>query len=269
METLRRTWALNRAAWQVIRLDSELLIFPILSGISLLFVGGGFISSFVLLTFMGGDNLPEWVGYLFAFPLYFVAYLVIFYFQAALISAALIRLKGGDPDVRVGLRMASRRMGVIMKWALLAATVGVLLSWLKDKGGWLMHWVASFADLAWNVVTYLVIPVLVVEGKDPRDALDRSRELVRNTWGEQVGTVVSQSLLGFLGSVAILVVLVALGMLGMPVLWLLVGGWCLFVSWAVLVSTLGTVVRAVVYLYARDGEVPEVFDRNLVRDALR
>ena len=61
----------------------------------------------------------------------------------------------------------------------------MILRWLSERG-LLGRIVASLFGLAWNIVTYLVVPILVVEGIGPIEAVKRSGALLKKTWGEQI-----------------------------------------------------------------------------------
>ena len=109
-ERFSRSWGLIKASAGVLAKDKELLVFPLLSAGCTLIVA----AAFVLPAFgMGAlDGLREGgmsaTAYLFAFLFYLVQYFVIFFFNSALVGAAMIRLDGGDPTLRdlMGLQPA-------------------------------------------------------------------------------------------------------------------------------------------------------------------
>src|SRR5204863_3398010 len=76
-------------------------------------------------------------------------------------------------------------IGSILGYALISATVGMILRWIAEKGI-IGQIVASIIGFAWNVSTYLVVPILVIENVNPVDAVKRSIELLKKTWGEQL-----------------------------------------------------------------------------------
>ena len=98
-------------------------------------------------------------GYLILFAFYLVQYFVIIYANSALVGAALIRLKGGDPTVGDGFRIAGSRMGAIFGYAAISATVGLILRWFSERGS-LGTIAASLFGLAWGLATFLAIPIL-------------------------------------------------------------------------------------------------------------
>src|SRR5262249_31939363 len=102
------------------------------------------------------------------------------------VSCALFRFQGGSATLGDGLRAAGSRLPQIAAWALLAATVGMVLRAIEERVSWIGKWVVSLIGLAWTVVTYFVVPILAVERGGPAAAVRRSAELLRKTWGEDL-----------------------------------------------------------------------------------
>ncbi len=182
------SWTLVKASTKVLMLDKELLVFPLMSGIATILVTATFIAPVVVSggwEALDGEN-SSYFGYVMGFLFYFVQYTVIFFFNAALVGAALIRLSGGDPTVGDGLAIASKRMGSIIGYAAISATVGMVLRAISERSGFLGRLVAGLVGMAWGLATYLVVPILVTEDIGPIDAVKKSGSLFKQTWGEQV-----------------------------------------------------------------------------------
>ena len=121
MERFGRSWELLKACFAVLRDDKELMLFPVLSGFSALLVLATFaLPLFFTQAFSQGFGL---FGMLVAFAFYFSQYLVIFYFNAALVGAALKRMEGGDPTLSDGIAIANENITAILAYAAIAATV--------------------------------------------------------------------------------------------------------------------------------------------------
>jgi hypothetical protein len=217
----------------------------------------------------------EVLGLAVAFLFYLVQYTVIFFANTALVGAALIRLRGGDPTVSDGFRIAASRMGPILGDALIAATVGMILRAFSQRSRGLGRVIVSLVGFAWNVATYLVVPVLAVENIGPIDAIKRSTQLLKRTWGEQIAGHLG------LGAVFVLVYLAEIVVL-IPVIFLaiqfqsaglLIGVGVVFVLFLMLTgliqSTLEGIYAAAVYQYATSGQVGSFFDEQLVRGAFQ
>jgi hypothetical protein len=182
------SWALVKASAGVLKMDKELMVFPLMSGIATLLVVASFVVPFVV---SGGwqvfaDGGGSYLGFVLGFLFYLVQYTVIFFFNSALVGAALIRLDGGDPTVSDGLSIAASRMRSILGYAALAATVGMVLRFISQRTGFIGRMVVGLVGMGWTLATYLAVPILVTRNVGPIDAVKESAQLFKQTWGEQV-----------------------------------------------------------------------------------
>lgn len=277
--TFSRSWELVKASWAVLRSDKELIVFPIVSMIGMVIVTilfaipaltAGWLDS---VTQGRGDGIASLiVGFLF----YVVVYMIIFYANTALVGAAMIRLRGGDPTLRDGLRIASSHATSILGYAIIAATVGMILNALSRRAGVIGQIVISLIGFAWNVATFLVVPVLVMEEVGPVDAIKRSAALLKQTWGEQlVGNFSIGTIFGLIGFGVALLIGVPLfaiaGSADSPALMVLavVLVVLVFVVIGVISSTLQGIFTAALYRYATEGTTGGFFDDAMVKDAFR
>lgn len=251
MGKIGRTIELARASWGVLKADKELLLLPVLSFLAGLVVA----ATFAVPAFLIVDQESP-ITYVVAFVAYVALAYVTIFFNTALVSAADERLHGGDPTLGSALRGAAARAGRILPWALVSATVSVVLKAIEERAGIIGQLVASIAGIAWALVTFLVVPVLVVEDIPVREAIRRSGQLFKRTWGENVVAQVGFGLLGFvavLPAIAVIALaattgsgsMVAIGV-GVGVLWL--------IGVAVVLSALSAIFQTALYRYASDGE---------------
>ena len=98
----------------------------------------------------------------------------------------MIRLNGGDPTIADGFRIAMSKLPAILGYAVIAATVGVILRALQERAGFIGRFVIGMIGLAWTVASFLVVPVLVTQDIGPIDAVKRSAELLKKTWGQNL-----------------------------------------------------------------------------------
>ena len=271
-------WQLTKQSIQVLRLDKELLLFPLLSGISCLLV----LASFAVPAYLSGaleaigqdqENVTQnAVAWVILFLFYFANYFVITFFNSALVGCAIIRLKGGDPVVGDGFRAAFARLPQILGWALVSATVGLVLRMIESSSERAGQIIGGLLGMAWSITTFFVVPVLVIEGLGPVDSVKRSVAVMRKTWGEAlvsnfgIGFIVFLvSLLGLLpifggialagsGSTAIGGILIGLGIL-------------ILITVSLISSALNSIILAALYIYAAEDEMPQGFDTGLVRGA--
>jgi hypothetical protein len=282
-DRISRSFDLARSSWHVLRTDKKLVLFPIFSCIGVLIVLASFVTP--LLVLLAGGQLkaeqlanngqPVWWVYPLTFAFYFCNYFVIVFCNAALVSCALMRFDGQEPTVGDGFRAAGARLPQIVAWALVSATVGLLLKIVENIHERIGAFVSFILGTAWTVVTFFVVPVLVVEKVGPFAAIGRSVSLLKKTWGEALvggfGLGLFKLLLllpGFLLIVAgvalgVLLQSVPLGMgLGaLGVLYLLAA--------SVACAALDTIFLAALYQYAAFERVPQGFDRNSMEGAFK
>ena len=277
-ERLSNSWQLVKASAAVLRADKELIVFPIVSAVLSLLVVVTFVVPMVLsgiVESVASESRVPVVGWVLAFLFYVVQYFVIFFCNTALVGAALIRLRGGDPTVGDGFRIASSRFGVILGYALIAATVGMILRAISERSGFIGKLVVGLVGLAWNLATYLVVPVLAAENVGPIEAVKRSSAYLRKTWGEQIagnlGMGFAFGLIAFATIVLGALLFVLAAMAESVVLMILVGALVVLalVANALVSSALGGVYAAAVYRYAAEGDAGSFFTPAMVQHAFR
>jgi hypothetical protein len=279
MSRLSNSWKMMKASARVLRADPELLVFPLLSGVATVLVTATFIVPFALVGegFGALENLDEgvgYVGYVVGFVYYLVLYALIFFFNTALVGATMIRLEGGDPTISDGLNVAFGKLGAILEYAAIAATVGMILRALEERAGFLGRMVIGLIGLSWTLVTYLTVPVLVSRDVSAFDAVKESASVFKRTWGEQVAANVGIGLVTFLmvlGMVVLAVPLIILaasidGILVLPLVLSLVGGFLLL---TLITSALKGIYSAALYRYAVTGDAGEHFSPEVMQEAFR
>jgi len=258
---------LAKASLNVLRGDRKLVMLPVLSSIATLLVAVSFIVPIAIVSNnAGGVGPAAWI--LGAVGYFLAAYVVVF-FNAALVYAADVHMHGTTVTVGQALKFASSRSHVLLPWALLSASVSIVLRALEQRGGIFGRIIGALAGIAWSLVTFLVLPVLVVEGLGPVAAVKRSGELFKRTWGEQV---ISNAGIGLIALLAIVVGAIPAALLflvGGPIVFV---GIALFVAWVIAVSLVSSALTGILsmalYRFATDGQVPG-FDTNELRGAFR
>lgn len=252
------------ASWRVVRKEKSLIAFPLLAaafGIAyalLVMLPLGLIG-FVTL----GDNaIAGWV--LLAIGLFGMNIGASFFGVAAAANASQV-LDGKDPTLGTGIRVAWSRKGVVVKWGLVSATVGVVLQMVADRAGGLGGaLIQAIGGAAWSIASFFVLPILALEGLGPFAALKKSLSVIRARWGE---SIVGGAAVGLVTG------LIALAGIGIAVLGILAGTNSSWVAGTPLIVlglilffigvTVGSVLRAVftvvVYRYATEDLVADGF----------
>ncbi|HTM63245.1 MAG TPA: DUF6159 family protein [Gammaproteobacteria bacterium] len=276
-ERIKNSWELAKASWNVLLQDKALIIFPVISFIALVLVSLSFFIPFSMTGLAQAihdkNTAAQAIGLIVFFVFYVVCYTVIFYCNSALIGCSMMKLRGGKPTVNEGFMIANANFNTIVGYALIAATVGMLLQWLRERGA-LGRWAAGLFGLGWNIATFLVVPVLITENIGPIDAVKRSTELLKKTWGEQIaGNVGINVIFGLLIGITVFLgisICMLLANVSMPLAIVMgVITAAAFLTLALLNSTLTGIYTAAVYHYAVTGESGKFFSKNQIMDTFK
>jgi hypothetical protein len=255
MGKLSNSIGLAKESFSVLKKDKELAAIPVVSaitcGVVALLVGGGMLLTVDKIAdpVAGQDDFAAtpatWiVGIVGLFILGMIAQ----FFAATLVAGANERLEGGSPTLGSAISKASTRVAPVLGWAALNSTVGVVLNAIRDKAGFIGDIVVGMIGAAWGVVTWLVLPIIIVEGIGPIAAVKRSAVLLKSTWGENLFAQMGLGLVGFLvmlpGILVFGAVSFASPLAGIPLLiiWIAVIG--------SIMSALGAIYRTALYRFA-------------------
>jgi Family of unknown function (DUF6159) len=260
MGAIGRGFRLARASWSVVTEERQLLLLPVLS------FGASLVVMAVFALGIVGIGLPESEDdldagfYVLAFVFYVAMSFVTIFFNAAVIGAATERLEGREASLSIGLALARRHLGQIFVWAVITATVGMILRAIQERAGIFGRVVAGLVGIAWSAITFFVVPVLLYEPVAAPEAIRRSASIFKARWGEQfTGNVtigLAVALVGIAVALPFAALSVAVPIVGLPLLVLAVG----------VVAAAGAacsgVFNAALYRYAVTGEAAAPFSRQ-------
>lgn len=284
MGKIATTWKLMKESWQVLMRDKHLVWFPIASSLACFLVFLTFVGPFIgveVIGFLGNRGLSQTLAYVVLFLYYVCNFLIAYFFNAALIDYVVTRARGGEPTLGGSLKVALRHLPQIAVWALVSATVGVVLKAISSRAGVLAQVVIAIVGVGWTFLTYFVVPFIVLERKDAFGAIGASKDLLVKTWGQQLISNVSYGLIGFFLTLPAIVLLVAtvIGAIasGVAGSWGATGAWgtLAFVAFlyilavGIVISTLDAIFAAALFLHVRTGEAPPEFSAETLGNAIR
>jgi len=269
------TFSLIKQSWRVLMQDRKLILFPIMGGAALLLVLAVFAG--IAATTGSLDRIDTAVGgaeteatpadMVLSGLLLFTTYFVVMFFNAALIATAIERLRGRPATVGYGIQKASSHIPAIIGWAIIAATVGLILNALRDRtDGFLGQIALAIAGGVWAYMTFFVVPVLIIEGLGPIAAIKRSGALLKSTWGNQVTANFGFMFL-YIGAALVAFLPAALLFSISPVLGLTVGVALVALAMGT-VQALEGIFKAALYDFAT-GSTPMGFEQTDMRSAYR
>lgn len=271
MGRISNAWAITKSSWAVLQKDRELVAVPIVSGIAAIVVFAAIaLPGYVLL---GGSEVQTgdvalWLVLALAAV---AATWVTAIGQATIVSAAAVRMDGGDPDLSGSFATARSRSIRLLEWAVLATVVSIVLDQIQERLGLLGRIVSWIGNMAFAVMSFLALPVIVFEDVGAIEGFKRSARMLRSTWGEQLtfnfGTGLV-SLLAVIPGVVVAGALIATGLVPLQVVGLVVG-----VVWVLTVvsvtSALSGIFKTALYRFTKGLPVDAAYDQTQLRAAFR
>lgn len=272
MGRISNAWALSKSSWAVLSKDRELVAIPVMAAVAA--VAAFAAVALPGMAIMGGfdetssGGLATWLIMLVAVV---AASWMMAIGQAAVVAGAAERMDGGDPTISSALGVARARAGRLLEWAVLATVVSVILDQLQERLGILGSIISWVGSIAFSVLSFLALPVIVFEDVGAIEGFKKSAALVKATWGEQVSFSFGMGLLGFVAMLPGF--LLGAVMIGSGFLPLVVLGAIAMVGWiatvAAVTSALSAVFKAALYRWAHQLPVDPAFPQDAFRTAFQ
>lgn len=263
-DRLHNGWDLGLQSIDVIRNNKTLIFFPIISTISTLlifmvisagaFAAFGFDVERIMNTAGSMEDSPQVMGYVILFIYYLINFTIVTFFNVALVYCARDIFNGYEVDHREGISFALSRIGNILSWAMLAATIGIILKIIEDRVGAVGAFVVGMIGAGFTIASFFVIPVLVNEDIGPVDALKRSMSIVKEKWGESIGASFSFGVFYFLGALLIALPIGYLFYKINPIVGISIGLLIMFLI-SIIITAAQTVFLTAVYQHINDRSV--------------
>jgi len=242
-DRLSNGWTLAINSLKVLKENKQLIIFPVLSGISLVLIMGSFVLVFLGVNGWSDENIedPGTIGnYLYLFLFYLVNYFIVVFFNMGLIHCTRLYFRGEEVSINAGLRFSLSRIGTIFSWAVFAATVGTILRIIQEESGIIGKIITGIIGIVWNIATFFVVPVIAYEDLGPIAAFKRSSQLMKQKWGESLGATFSFGLIQFLAMIVLIIPLFFIGNMIHPI-----GGIALAVMGVFIIATIFSAAQTI------------------------
>jgi hypothetical protein len=264
MNRIKTGWEITINSFKILKANQQLIIFPVLSGLSIILIMASFFTAVFAATgwhyITIGDN--KTTRYLVILLFYVVNYFVVIFFNIALIHCTHLYFSGEEVTVKKGLQFSISRLGSIFTWALVAGTVGFILKMIQEKSGVIGKIVTGLIGIVWSIATFFVLPVIAYENVGPIDAVKRSSQLMKQKWGETLTSRFSFGLIQLCALIIIAIPGLLLGVFVHPVIGIAFSLLCFFVLIVVMSAAQTTFVSAI-YHNVTDQPIA-YFDQQLV-----
>lgn len=276
---LRASFLLFKESWRFLRADKELLLVPILSLFFSLILFGLWTTIISVLggpvtDFMQDEVAMQTSEYIYLFGIYVTAAFSLALAQAITVHIVYVRAHGGNASLGDGIARAFANLGSLFIWSIITSTVGMILRTISERSALIGKLATSLLGAAWAILTFFVIPIMVLDKKNAFAAIPTSTQLFKKTWGE---TLVANVTLGLIFMVAHLVVLASfIGLLiyagstlnSILLIMSIVGVAVWLILATVIHSALEGILKTLLYIYAAENVVPSNFNKELLESML-
>ncbi len=272
--------AVTKTSWALLKANPYLFAFPILG--VLFAVVPLAVFGIPALYFLDADNI--WVAVALAIALVFGVQAVVTFPAAGLVAAVDEEMHGRDASVGKGMSAAFGRFGPLIAWSAIQTVVSVLIGLVRGNGqgnviGMLLrNVIAATADILWQLITFFVLPAMMIEKLSPISAIKASSSLFKKQWGTQLAGGVRIG-----GLVALLVILpgVLIMVGGIALVFVdsaatvitgattAVVGFLIIMLGALIISAMRGIYSVALYYYAKDGEVLGGFTGEELQSSVR
>jgi len=206
MQSFSRGWSFLKEAWSMAFKDKDLIkpsIMALFAGfiVSLIFiplmVGAGFLS--------GGNNslIGQIILFVLGAVMIFIQYTVGYIFSAMTIYLVYGYLAEGDGVMSKAWAIVKREWLNILSLAAASTAVNLIKNQIRGKGGsGGRNFLAGLIDTVWTEAAFLILPAMVIEDINLKDALKRAGGIIKNNLLlvgiSTVGVKTVNGLIGFL-----------------------------------------------------------------------
>ena len=270
---IRASYLLFIETFKYLWSDNELLWIPILSGLTQLFLFGVIAVMWLIpFGFLGeGGNTQEMqhiqgIEYLYIFVLYVISAFTAAYSQAIVTHIVYTRVRGGDATLWNGIATAGKHWMTLFAWACITSTVGIILRVIAERSSILVKIIVLILGSAWSVLTYFVVPAIIIDNKSAFSAIGHSGAVFKRTWGETLVANISLALVFMLAFFALSVFGgVVAATRGVDDFFVIIP---IFIIVGVFSTVLDNVLRVLLYVYASEQIIPTNFNKELLESIL-
>ncbi len=270
---LKASWLLLKESFRFLRADSELVFVPIISGIILVILFAFLLIAVLatgLVNVVSGETVWSAQAMILLFGGYLLTTFAVTLTQAMVTYTVYVRAQSGNATLGESFKAALSHAPSLFFWSVIQSTVGIILQLIAERSERLGRIVSSLLGVGWALITYFVVPAIVIDKKKAHHAIKHSASVFKSTWGETLVTNVSLGLIFFLAHVVMVIFLVAsifvAAKLDKPLLMIIgVIVWVVWLFAAIAVEhVLRAIIRTLLYVYATTPHNATNFDAELL-----
>lgn len=290
----KRSLALAKSSWQVLRLEKNFMLLPIVGMLIELglIIAAAIVVGLVLLAATAAYSAINGNDVSFAYnssansgmPLWGIIPLGIFIlistFTASLVYGAIVygaleRFKGNDPTIKSCMKAAYMKKKPLFMFSLLSAFIGTILTFLEDRLPLAGKIATRLTGAAWAFASMFAVPFIMTskESLGPIESTKESVNLIKRVWGESL--IISAGI-GLVGTIAVLsygtlmfVSSVIAGMFQPTLFFVGLGlGTVILIVMLIILSVLSNIAQAAIFYWATTGKAPKSFDKEILQSTM-
>lgn len=268
-------------SFKILNQNRSIMLFPLFALlIDLALVAAG-IASYIYLSGAvdnsrltnNGNSEMDTLYYTACFAIYLISIFIASFFQAGMVHVVNAHLNGQKMTFNEGFSAAAKLSGKIFFWSLIAATVGVILDMIANRFKLVGRLAAQIMGTAWEIVSFFIVPVLVLEKETVGGSIKRSGSVFKSKWGETLIANFSLSLFFMFIVMAVFCAMLAFFFLAQPpkiAMLAVFGMFLLFLVAAIIISSaIETIYRTTLYDYAVNNRISGSFNPELLIRAVK
>lgn len=283
MNAFQRSWEITRLSFDVIKKDKGLLLFPFLGFVFSAFLIASMVFPAIVLSLIRGGNIESmgFEAYIMLLAAYFGLSFIGTFFNVCAVYTIKKRFDSGNATFIESIRYSVSKIHLIFLWSLVAATVGILIRAIENSlhrsgeiGKVIGRVVSSMLGAAWGIITSFVVPGMVYHDLGPIDAIKKSAEVLRKTWGESLIRHYGLGIIEFVFVLAGIIlgfggVLASIPFGAIPII-LSVSIALIYILIVILVFNVANAVfNTALYVYADSGKIPSGYNEEVLSTAFR
>lgn len=267
-------WELTKQSLKILCRNKRILLLPLLSGMGCLLVLWliGKPLWHIESSFLRSQQeipLATILGILTLLIMLFIFNVINMYCNAALIACVANYFRTKQLSLIYGFRAGWFCLAHILGWTLFNTTIGFVLRKFPSRFEQSRNFASLLTSTPWSIVSYFVIPILVLENISVTNAIKKSSDVLHETWGE---SLISNTQLGLILFCALLVCFVPFIITiftgeSSYIFTGLIIGIGLFIILAIISAASNNILRTALYLYATDRDTALPFNNQLISTA--
>lgn len=273
---VQRGWELTKQSLAVLKANKRILIFPLISTIgytvllSLIAKPLWHVERSYLIS-AHQSTLKTVLGIMTLLTALFLCNLIMIYCNSALIATMANYFKTKKLSLTYGLKAAKNCFPKIIMWTLFNTTIGFILRTFQSRLGQVTTIASLLLGIAWTIVSYFVVPILVLENVGSMQAIKQSAHALHKTWGRSLVSSIGLRLIPFaIRLIGLIPIAIALYIGGATTLLIgFITAAILLVLLTIISSAASNILRAALYLYATDNNIALPYNTETIKNAFR